>query len=283
MAIQPAGMAGKTVFVTGATSGIGLETALGLARLGARVIVGARDEARGKAVVEAITGAGGRAEVQLLDMASFASVRRAAEQLLRAYPSLDVLVNNAGTVFKEHQLTADGFERTWQTNFLSHVLLTRLLLPALRRAPKPRVVNVSSIAHTSAKINWENLGYEGEFRGIKAYGQSKLAQILFTGELARREPGISVTALHPGAIATKIWRPAPLFLRAILAVILPSAAKGARPVIRLASAPEVEGVSGKYFDRMQERLPASAGRSVEDAARLWELAERATKFVNPSA
>jgi len=269
-------MAGKTVLVTGATSGIGLETARGLAGMGALVIVGARDETRGKAAVDMITGAGGKAELQMIDLASFASVRQAAEQLLKKYPVLDVLVNNAGTAVKRHQLTADGQETTWQTNFLSHFLLTRLLLPALKRAPKPRVVNVSSIAHTNARINWDNLGLEGEFKGFPAYAQSKLAQILYTTELARREPAITVTAVHPGAIATNIWRPAPLLIRVILAVVLPSPAKGARPVIRLASAPELEGVSGKYFDRMEERGPATAARSPEDAARLWTLAERAT-------
>ena len=269
-------MAGKTVFVTGATSGIGLETARGLARMGALVIVGARDETRGQAAVDLITGAGGRAELQMIDMASFASVRQAAEQLLKKHPVLDVLVNNAGTAVKRHLLTADGQEITWQTNFLSHVLLTRLLLPALKRAPKPRVVNVSSVAHTGARINWDNLGLEGEFKGFPAYAQSKLAQILFTTELARREPGITVTAVHPGAIATRIWKPAPLLMRVILAVVLPSSTKGAKPVIRLASAPELDGVSGKYFDKMHERPPASAAQSAEDAARLWALAERVT-------
>jgi NAD(P)-dependent dehydrogenase (short-subunit alcohol dehydrogenase family) len=277
MDIQTTDMSGKTVLVTGATSGIGLETARTLARMGALVLVGARDGTRGQAVADELTRSGGRAERLLIDQASFASVRQASERVLARHPSLDVLINNAGTVLRERRLTEDGYEVTWQTNFLSGFLLTRLLLPALRQAPRPRVVNVSSVAHTSARINWDNPGLEGEYRGFKAYAQTKLAQILFTIELASREPGIAVNALHPGAIATRIWRPAPWYMRAILATVLPSAEKGARPVVRLAAAPELEGVTGRYFDRMLERPPASQARSVEDAARLWQLAERATR------
>jgi len=276
MNVQTVSMVGKTALVTGATSGIGLETARALARSGALVIVTGRDASRGSAVVAEFSRRGGRAESLLMDMASFDSVRKAAEHLMANHRALDVLVNNAGIAVKHHELTADGYERTWETNFLSHFLLTRLVLPALKRAPHPRVVNVSSAAHATAQMRWDNLGLEGEFRGFKAYAQSKLAQVLFTAELARREPEIVVTAVHPGTIATRIWRALPAPMRWILMATLPGAEKGARPVVRLASTPELGEVSGRYFDRMVQRGPAPQGKSVEDAARLWELAERAT-------
>lgn len=269
-------MTGKTVLVTGATGGIGLETARALARMGASVLIGARDALRGQAVVEKIAGSGGSAELLGIDMASFATVRSAAGRLAAAHPKLDVLVNNAGVVVRERKLTGDGHERTWQTNFLSHFLLTRLLLPALKASPKPRVVNVSSEAHRSGRLDWDDLELAKSFRGFRAYGNSKLAQILFTRELARREPALAVNALHPGTIATGIWRAAPPFARWILDRVLPPPEKGAQPVVRLASAPDLEGVTGQYFDKLQEAAPSAAALDDASAARLWRIAEEAT-------
>ena len=264
-------VAGKTVLVTGATGGIGLETSRILGRKGARVVVGARDPVRGRAVVEEIVRAGGQAELLEIDMASFDSVRRAAAAWKGR--ALDVLVNNAGIVVRERKLTADGHERTWQTNFLSHFLLTRLLLPSLRAASSPRIVNVSSEGHRSGRMRWDDLELERGYRGFFAYANTKLAQVLFTGELARREPGIAVNALHPGAIATGIWRAAPAFARAILHLVLPPPAKGAEPVVRLASDPALAGVTGRYFNKMKEAAPSPAGSNAEDAGRLWKIAE----------
>ncbi|HKA35348.1 MAG TPA: SDR family NAD(P)-dependent oxidoreductase [Thermoanaerobaculia bacterium] len=264
-------VAGKTVLVTGATGGIGLETARILARKGARVVVGARDPVRGRAAVEEIVRAGGHADLLEIDMLSFESVRKAAPAWKGR--ALDVLINNAGIVVRERQLTADGHERTWQTNFLSHFLLTRLLLPSLRAAPSPRIVNVSSEAHRSGRMKWEDLELEQGYRGFFAYANTKLAQVLFTRELARREPGIAVNALHPGAIATGIWRAAPAFARAILNVVLPPPEKGARPVVRVASDPALEGVTGRYVNKLKEVAPSPAGSSDHDAARLWKIAE----------
>ena len=270
-------MTGKTVLVTGATGGIGLETARALAKMGVQVTLGARDAARGQAVADEIVRGGGRAELLEIDLASFASVRRAAERFSAAHSRLDVLVNNAGIAERERRLTADGHELAWQTNFLSHFLLTRLLLPALKAAPKPRVVNVSSEAHRSGRMDWDDLEIErGRYSGYKAYANTKLAQILFTRELARREAGITVNAVHPGAIATGIWRAAPKFARWILGLVLPPPGKGARPVVRLASSPDVDGVSGQYFDKLREAVPAPAATSDADAARLWQIAEKAT-------
>jgi NAD(P)-dependent dehydrogenase (short-subunit alcohol dehydrogenase family) len=270
-------MSGKTVLVTGATGGIGLETARSLARMGAAVVIGARNPVRGQAVVDGIDREGGRAELLEIDLASFSSVRRAAESILSSHPRLDVLVNNAGIAARERRLTADGHELAWQTNFLSHFLLTRLLLPALKAAPKPRVVNVSSEAHRSGRLNWDDLEFErGGYSGYKAYANTKLAQVLFTREFARRESGIAVNAVHPGAIATGIWRAAPRVARWVLGLVLPSPEKGARPVVRLASSPDLDGVSGRYFKKLREAAPAAAARSDADAARLWQIAEKTT-------
>ena len=264
-------ISGRTVLVTGATGGIGLETARALGRMGARVVVGARDARRGAEVVEEIRRAGGDAELLEMDMLSFASVRRAA----RTWGSrpLDVLVNNAGIVVRERQLTEDGHERTWQTNFLSHFLLTRLLLPSLKAARSPRVVNVSSEAHRAGKMDWDNLELESGYRGIRAYSYSKLAQVLFTRELARREPTLAVNALHPGAIGTGIWRAAPAFLRWVIGLILPPPEKGAVPVVRVASDPALEGITGRYFNKMEEAAPSPAATNDADAARLWKIAQ----------
>jgi NAD(P)-dependent dehydrogenase (short-subunit alcohol dehydrogenase family) len=271
-------VSGATILVTGATGGIGLETARSLAWKGAQVVIGARDPARGRAVVDEITRAGGKAELLTIDLASFSSVREAALRFAAAHASLDVLVNNAGIAARPRQVSGDGHELTWQTNFLSAFLLTRLLLDKLRAARGPRVVNVSSDAHRVGRLDWDDLEMShGRYRGFRAYANSKLALVLFTRELARREPRIAANALHPGTIATGIWRASPRPMQWILRLVLPSAEIGARPVVRLACAPELDGVSGRYFDRMREVEPAARARSDADAARLWDAAVSATR------
>jgi NAD(P)-dependent dehydrogenase (short-subunit alcohol dehydrogenase family) len=274
----------RTVLVTGTTSGIGRETARQLAKLGARVVMGVRDVGRGEALARRIRDEGGLAEVLPLDLASFASVRDAAARFSEAHPSLDVLVNNAGVALRERQVSVDGYELTWQTNFLGGYLLTRLLLPALRRGARPRVLNVSSEGHRSGRIDWDDLELSRGYGGFRAYANTKLAQILFTRELARREPGIAVTALHPGALATRIWREAPLIpLRVVILSVLwlagtgmPSAPRGARPVVRLAWDPALEGMTGRYFRRFRETAPSEAAVDDAAAARLWDIAARET-------
>jgi retinol dehydrogenase-12 len=264
-------MTGKTVLITGATGGIGLETARDLGRQGARVVIGARDAAKGQAVVDEIVRGGGQAEFLRIDMASFESIRESAARLASAHPKLDVLVNNAGVVTKKREVNADGHEVIWATNFLGPELLTRLLLPQLLNAPRPRVVNVSSRAHAYGRIDWNDLELTKGWRGIRAYANSKLALVLFTRELARREPRIAVNAVHPGAIATGIWRAAPQPFRFLLDLFLPSPRKGARPVVHLAAAPEMESVSGRYFDRQRLVAPAPGAANDVDGARLWDL------------
>jgi len=263
----------KTILITGANSGIGLETARALAQDGSHIVVGARDAARGQAVVDAIRATGHTAELLVIDLASFQSIRDAADRWLATHSTLDVLVNNAGVVTARREITADGFERIWETNFLGGFLLTKRLLPALKRAPAPRVVNVSSVGHNGATIRWDDPGFAHGFSGFRAYQQSKLAQILFTRELARREPAIATNAVHPGAIATGIWRALPAPARILVGLALPSPAKGAKPVIHLAVGPDVEGVSGQHSNKMKRATPSPAARNDADAARLWTLAD----------
>jgi retinol dehydrogenase-12 len=181
-------IAGQTVLVTGATSGIGLETARALAKKGAGVVVGARDARRGQAVVDEITAGGSRAELLEIEMASFESIRKAADRFSAAHSSLDVLVNNAGTAVSGRRLSPDGHELTWATNFLGPFLLTRSLLSLLKKAERPRVVNVGSEGHRAGRLDWENLELERGYTTFRAYANSKLALALFTRELARREP-----------------------------------------------------------------------------------------------
>ncbi len=267
---------GRTALVTGATSGIGLEAARSLARQGALVVVGARDAARGKRVVDELVSGGGRAELFHVDLSHLASVREAARRFAAAHPRLDLLVNNAGVAPKKRTVTSEGREVTWATNVLAPVLLTRLLAGALRAAPRPRVVNVGSEAHRSGRLAWDDLELARGYGTWRAYAQSKLALLLLTRELARREPSLAVNVIHPGAIATGIWRDAPWLLRMLLGAVLPAPAKGAAPVVRLATDPALEGVSGRYFVRYREAEPSAPARDDAAAARLWELVARAT-------
>ena len=240
-------MAGRTVLlVTGATSGIGRETARGLAALGATVLVGARDGARGSAVVEEISSAGGRAELLQVDVASFASIRVAAGRVASAHPALDVLVNNAGIAVRGRELSPDGHELTWATNFLGPFLLTRLLLPQLRAGRGPRVVNGSSEGHRAGRVVWDNPELGAGLRDVPGVCELE----------AGAEP-LHARAGAPGARGrsqrapsrrdrdedlAKHARAAPGNPRARAALT----EKGARPVIRLAAAPELDGVTGRY-------------------------------------
>jgi NAD(P)-dependent dehydrogenase (short-subunit alcohol dehydrogenase family) len=269
-------IAGRTILITGATSGIGLEAARMLAGMGARVVLAVRDPARGAAVSIEIERRGGSAEVLPIDLSSFASVRDAAAGFTASHDRLDVLINNAGTAVARRVVTADGHERTWETNFLSAFLLTRLLIPALRRAEKPRIVNVGSDAHRAGRLDWNDLELAKGYGGYRAYANTKLALALFTRELARREPGIAVHVVHPGAVATNIWRPLPAPARWLIAALLRSSESGAAPVVRLATDPALEDATGLYFSRFREARLAPAARRDDDAARLWQIAEKGT-------
>jgi NAD(P)-dependent dehydrogenase (short-subunit alcohol dehydrogenase family) len=267
---------GRTVLITGATSGIGLEAARALARQGAVVAVGARDARRGQAVVDEIARSGGRAELFLADVSRLAALREAAARFAAAHPRLDVLVNNAAIAPRRRTVTDEGHELTWATNVLAPFLLTRLLTGVLRAGPRPRVVNVGSEGHRSGRLRWDDPELSRGYGAWRAYTQSKLALVLLTRELARREPGLDVNVVHPGAIATRIWRDVPWIGRILIDRLLPTAEKGAGPVVRLATDPALDGVSGRYFVRYREADPSAAARDDAAAARLWQLLERAT-------
>ncbi|HMK63632.1 MAG TPA: SDR family oxidoreductase [Acidimicrobiales bacterium] len=282
---QVADMTGKTVVVTGANSGIGLETALALAGAGARVAITARHPGRGQAAVEDIRRRSDSESVDLVvfDLSDLASVRAGAEQILRQFDRIDVLVNNAGIVLSERTVTSDGLEATFAVNHLGPFLLTELLLARLKASAPARIVNVSSTAHNGARrgLDFDDLQCERRYSAMAVYAKSKLANIYFTTELARRLAGTGVTAncLHPGTVATRYGRDGDTSgvfafgLKVIKPFIL-TAAQGARTSVYLASSPEVEGVTGQYFIRCRARQPSKVARDSEAALRLWEASDK---------
>ena len=278
-------MQGRTVVVTGGNSGIGFETAAALAAMGARVVVTARNADKGRAAVAAIAQrVGSEAQVQLVvfDLADLSSVRRGAAEILEQEPRLDVLVNNAGLVLSERTETVDGFETTLATNHLGPFLLTNLLLERIRASAPARIVNVASTAHNAVRkgMAFDDLQSEKKYATMRVYGQSKLANILFTLELARRLEGSGVTAnsLHPGTVRTGYGadgdaRGLLAFGIKISSPFFLSPAKGARTSIYLASDPEVAGVSGEYFVKCKAKKPKRWARDPEAARRLWQVSE----------
>lgn len=276
-------MAGKTCIVTGATSGIGRVTARELARQGAQVWLVVRDAERGRrtaAEIGAETGNRGVGVVQA-DLSSVLQVRRAAGELLERCERVDVLLNNAGAMYLQREVTVDGLERTFSTNHLSYFLLTVLLLERLRRTGGARVVSVASAVHQGGRIDFDDLQSERGYGPMKAYAQSKLANVLFTYELARRLAGSGVTAncLHPGVIGSQFGhnnRGVAGLLFKIAGPFMMTPEKGARTSIYLATSPEVAGVSGQYFDRCRPKQSSKGSHDLEVARRLWEVSERLT-------
>jgi NAD(P)-dependent dehydrogenase (short-subunit alcohol dehydrogenase family) len=277
-------MSKKVCLVTGATSGIGAETAKQLAQRGATVSIVGRSAEKSAATVARIRQQTGNASVEymLADLSSQCDIRRLAQEFKRKYRRLDVLVNNVGIVMMRRKESVDGIEMTWAVNQLAPFLLTNLLLDTLRTSAPARIVNVSSALHHQGKINFDDLQGKKSYNGLSAYNNSKLANLLFTYELSKRLSGMSVTvnALHPGAVRTNLiasngwlfkWIVQPLFnLQAI------SAEQGAQTSVYLASSPEVEGVTGKYFARCKAR--ASSPASYDEAAqkRLWKVSAEMT-------
>jgi NAD(P)-dependent dehydrogenase (short-subunit alcohol dehydrogenase family) len=271
-------MTGRTVLVTGGTGGIGKATAAGLAALGARVAITGRDRRRAEQAAADIRAAGGpEVDVFVADMSSQAEVRRLAFEVLDGLPRLDVLVNNVGGFWNTRHVTADGLERTFALNHLAPFLLTTLLLDRLKQNAPARVVTVSSRAQATGRIDFADLQGERAYSGQRAYNQSKLANVLFTYELARRLDGSGVTAnvLHPGVVRTAIGTEDPGTLQRLLVplarLFTKSPEQGAATSIHLASAPELEQVSGQYF--ADSRPKRSSSRSYDDAvaARLWDV------------
>jgi NAD(P)-dependent dehydrogenase (short-subunit alcohol dehydrogenase family) len=277
-------MNGKVVLVTGGTNGIGKATATGLARMGATVMVTGRDEARGAAAVSEIKRASGNNAVELLlaDFASLAQVRQLAATVQAKSDRLDVLINNAGVWQRTRTETVDGIETTFAVNHLAPFLLTNLLLPVLRRSAPARIVNVASVGHSYVSLNIDDLEGRRGYNQQRAYNQSKLANVLFTYELARRLQGTSVTinALHPGWVNTNMTQNTGGIAAVMNTLARPwqlTPERGAQTSIYLASSPAVEGVNGTYWDhKQQETRTSNESYNQRLAQRLWRVSAELT-------
>ncbi len=281
-------MQGRVCLVTGASGGIGKETAVALATLGAAVVMVSRDSERGKAALSDVRRrSGGSDDVQLMlaDLASLQAVRSLASEFRQRHQRLHVLVNNAGALNSQLSLTKDGFEMTFGVNHLAHFLLTNLLLDLLKTSAPSRIVNVSSSAHARGTIDFDGFRGERKYSGIAAYGQSKLANVLFTYELVRRLDGAGVTAnsLHPGVIRTGfghnnsgIWGGLCSVFHTVARPNLLTPEQGAQTSIYLASSPDVEGVTGKYFAKSKPVQSSDLSHDTELAQRLWQVSEELT-------
>jgi NAD(P)-dependent dehydrogenase (short-subunit alcohol dehydrogenase family) len=279
-------IAGKVVVITGGNTGIGKEAAVGLASLGARVVITSRNDERGRAAEKEIVDRSGNSDVEVmpLDLASFRSIRSFAADFLAGHDRLCVLVNNAGLILRQRTETEEGFEATFGINHLGHFLLTELLLDRLTASAPARVVVVASTAHKSARrgLDFDDLNAERRYRWADAYSKSKLANVYFARELAHRLDGTGITAnaLHPGFVRSDFGRGGDLgtlygfgihYLAGPFAI---SQKRGARTTIYLASSPEVEGVSGGYFYKCRPAAPSKVAQDDAAARRLWEVSER---------
>jgi retinol dehydrogenase 14 len=272
-----ADMTGRNVLVTGGTGGIGKATAVGLAVLGARVGITGRDRVRAEAAAADIRAASGNLAVDVFtaDMSSQAQVRRLAGEVLDAYPRLDVLINNVGGFWAHRHVTADGLEHTFALNHLAPFLLTHLLLHRLTASAPARVVTVSSGAHATGRIDFDDLQGSARYSGQRAYNASKLANVMFTYELARRLNGTGVTAtvLHPGVVRTDFGAEDQAGIKVILPLLRPflkTPAAGAATTVYLASSAQVDGVTGRYFANRKPKTSAKASYDTAAAARLWQ-------------
>ena len=271
-------MAGKSVLVTGGTGGIGRATAIGLAALGARVGITGRDPARTEAAAAGIRATPGSPAIDAFaaDMSVQAGVRRLAAQVLDTYPRLDVLVNNVGGFWAHRHVTADGLEHTFALNHLAPFLLTSLLLDRLTASAPARILTVSSGAHARGRIDFDDLQGERNYSGQRAYSQSKLASVMFTYELARRLEGTGVTAtvLHPGVVRTSFGAEDQAAHMAVMIrvarLVMKTPAQGAGTSIYLASSPEVEGITGRYYADCKPKTSSKASYDATAAARLWQ-------------
>ena len=272
----------KTILVTGATSGIGLESAVQLAQEGHQLVLVGRDPEKAERTLTDVRRRAGsdRVDALLCDFSSQSSVRALAEVVLERYDRIDVLVNNVGTVFDRRTETEDGIEATFAVNHLGPFLLTSLLRDRIVASAPARIVNVSSVGHYAGTLDFDDLGYERGYFIMKAYSRSKLAMVLYTRSLASQleGTGVTVNALHPGTVATDIWSGAPWYARPFLAIAkrltMISAEEGGRHITYLATSPEVEGQTGLYFEDDKPKKPAATALDEDVAARLWQESER---------
>lgn len=276
-------MNGKVCLVTGATDGIGKVSARVLAELGAKVIIVGRNPEKSAIVLAELRSISGNENIDLLmaDLAVMQEVRDLAEQVISRYDRIDVLLNNAGGYFTKHEITSDGLEMTFALNHMSYFLLTNKLMELLKYSAPARIVNVSSDAHYGVDMEFENLNGEQEYKAWKAYQKSKLANVLFTYELLKKVPGnITVNCLHPGFVATNFGHNNGGFFGPVLKIAQRISAidpeEGAKTSIFLCSAPEVKGVSGKYFYKCQPKTSSRESRNMDTGKRLWQISSDIT-------
>ena len=276
-------MADKVVMVTGANSGIGKAASQALANLGAKVVMVSRNLEKGEAARSEIIKQSQNKSVDLLlaDLSSLESVRQLAAEFQTKYSKLHVLINNAGLFNQRRRLTTDGYENTFATNYLAPFLLTNLLLNTLKASAPSRIINVSSIGHYGGHINFDDLNLEKEYGGWKAYGQSKLALVLFTHELAKKlhGTGVTVNSLHPGTVATHIWsRPlGPVgFIMALPKLFMKSPEEGAKTIVYLASSSEANNLNGEYLEKLTVKKSSDESYNEEIAQRLWDVSAKLT-------
>lgn len=277
-------MQGKTCIVTGSNSGIGKETALGLARMGARVVMVCRDRARGEEAQREIKRNSGNEQIDLClaDLSSQQEIRQVAQEIQSRYPRIDVLINNAGTVFPERQVSRDGIEMTFAVNHLAVFLLTNLLLETLKASAPARIVNVSSSRAQDRGLNLDDLQSEKTYSKVRAYAKAKLAMLLFSYDLARRLAGTDVTVncLHPGYVGTQqIDRGMPSYARALAGIVkrmLSTPEQGAQTSLYLATSPDLAGVTGKYFDQRREKTTAPLSYDTALQEQIWKISASLT-------
>jgi len=272
---------GKDCVVTGANSGIGKELTRELAASGARVFMVCRNREKGQAALEELAEATGSERLELLtaDVSSMSSIRAFAEDFEHRTPKVDVLMNNAGIYLPKRMLSVDGHEMMFATNHLGAFLLTQLLLPKLRAAPHARVVTTSSMGHKLARLDWDDLECEHKFGPLRQYGTTKLMNIWFTRELARREQGIAASCFHPGPVATNFAQQEPGFFGKLVKIgsyFLRTPKQGADTGVWLATSEEGGQAKGGYYIDRREAVPSGFGRNDEAAAKLWQKSEELT-------
>ncbi|HEY6273863.1 MAG TPA: SDR family oxidoreductase [Terriglobales bacterium] len=284
-------MKGKVVVITGATSGIGQVAAEQLAAMGARLVLVARDHARGERAIDRLrqSGPGVSHSVHYAELSRLAEMKRVAAEIAAAEPRIDVLINNAGALFGSRQVTPDGLELTFATNHVAYFVLTHGLRdPLMAAAPAARVINTSSDAHKGARLDFNDLQSANDYSGFKVYGRSKLANILYTRELARRWAGTGVIAncLHPGFVATRFGDESGGMLSFAVRVaknFAISPEKGAQTIVYLASSDDVANTTGKYFYKCREATPTREAQDNDAARRLWLETEKLTGISSEAA
>ncbi len=278
-------MKGKICLITGATGGIGKAAAKTLADTGASIVIVGRNKEKTARIAGEIRSSGNQnIDYLTADLLSQSDIRKLADEFKKKYNKLDVLINNAGAIFKERKLTVDGIERTFALNVLAPFLLTNLLLDTIKAGSPARIINVSSAAHTSGKIEFDNLQSEKSWN-FRAYGSSKLALLLFTAELARRlqGTGITVNALHPGFVNTNFGSEFKGFIAVLFNIgkrlLSISPEKGAETIVYLASSPEVRDITGKYYAKSRQAEAALEASDRNSAGRLWDICTGLTHLV----